>query len=753
MAAIGALLCVMCAGVAILRRVDLPAPAIWLLVLASACFAIAAGEPRWNRPHQGVVNVLVDLSPSTRTADYRQRKSLDLRIAQLLGNAKYHLSCFADGSVKSDPAGPILADVPCEQTVLPPLDGDAVLLFGDMRCPLPEAGSPTYVVIDPGLEQPNDAAVTRLELRGNEAAATIRNSGPMRALTISGANDPSPFFAPAGSYTVDRALHSDLTSVTAQLSAGDAWPDNDALSAIPLPPATAQRWWVGASGAGAEWQSFSPETLPTDAGAYLAPAVIVLDNIAAAQLDDVRQQRLRQYVSELGGGLVIIGGNHAFAAGRYVGSVLENLSPLASVPPRPTMRWSLIVDGSGSMSAQEAGGTRWRTAIAALTGVLPHLPPDDLVDVGSFAEKLTWWVSGKTVKQMKEQSLPPADVYPHGPTNLEPVLFQIANAAGGTMPRQLLVISDADVQIDQPDTLIGLLRRKQIHLDVLAIGAGSGLSTLRHIAASTDGAVVQQLDPRRWATGAAELLGIAMANNFEHSTISIQFENELSNLAPHSVDGWNRTWLKSDARELAGANADGLRVPMAAMWSAGEGRAAALGFDASSEEVDAMVKLVVQLPRDPRFTTTWQIGSELGVSVDAVEGKTYLNDQAITLRLLPAASGTGATQSVVPQVEPGRYDVQLPAPRSPVFAEVRANGNVIDRIAVAGRYAPEFDEIGNDHAAMQTLAERTGGQVISPAVKRPIDFRWPRRSETVTSWFAGMGAVLVAAGLIRWRLR
>jgi len=748
----GASLAIITFCVVLLRRVDLPQTALWPLFFASACFAAAAGDPRWNRPREGVANVLVDLSPSTRTADYRQRQQLDARIAELLGNAKYRLSFFADGILTPAPATPTLADVACEKTVLPPLEGDVVLVFSDMRCALPDAGPPTYVVIDSALEQPIDAAVTRLEIRGNQASAALRNAGQPRALTITGANNSSPFLAPAGSYTVDRTLRSDASGVTAQLSPGDPWPENDALSAIPLPAAVAQHWWVGSSSAGADWKSFTPDALPTDAGAYLAPAVIVLDNIPAAQLDDVRQQRLRQYVGELGGGLVILGGNHAFAAGRYVGSTLENLSPLASVPPRPTMRWSLLVDGSGSMSAQEAGGTRWGAAVSALANLLPHLPPDDLVDVGSFAEKLTWWVTGKTVRQTQEQTLPPNDVYPHGPTNLEPVLLQIAGAADGTMPRQLLLISDGDVQIDQPAALIDLLRRKQIRLHVLAIGNGSGLATLRHIAAATGGAVVQRMDPRQWSSGAAELLGSAMATNFQHTAVSIRFENELADLPPRSVDAWNRTWLKNDAHELAGANANGMRVPLTATWNVGEGHVAAAAFNATNESLEALVKLVTQPPRDSRFTVVWQIGPSLGVRVDAVDGKTYLNGQSVTLRLFRTGPSGGESEATVPQVEPGRYALQIPAPRSPVFAELRVHGNVIDRVAVAGRYAPEFDAIGNDHAAMRMLADRTGGDVITPAMKRPIDFHWPQRSEPISSWLAGLGGVLAACGLVCWRL-
>jgi hypothetical protein len=749
----GALLCILAIYIARLRRVDLPQTSRRLLFLAAGCFAIAAGEPRWNWPRAGVVDVLVDVSPSTRTADYRRRAALNARISELLGHANYHLNFFADGIVNPDLQQKTLPDVPCEKTSLPPLDGDAVLLFSDARFAIPDAGPPVYIAADPALEQPTDATVTRLEIRGDDASVSVRNTGPPRALTISGAVDPRPIVAPTGSYLVDRKLRSDAASVTAHLSGNDAWPENDVLTAIPLPPKNAQRWWVGSSDPGAGWTFFTPQSLPADAVGYLAPALIVLDNVSAAQLDETRQQRMQQYVTALGGGLIIRSGDHAFGAGKYVGSTLETLSPLASVPPRPTMRWSLLVDGSGSMSEAVSGGTRWSLAIASMLAVLPHLPPDDLADVGSFAQSLTWWTSGKSVSQARQQTLPPSDVSPHGPTNLEPVLLEIAGRPDEDMPRQLLLISDADVQIDHPDALISMLRKKQIQLHVLAIGDGGGLAILRHISAATGGAVLQKIDPAQWANGAAELLGSAMPSNWERKSVMVRFGGQLAGLPNQTVSGWNRVWLKDGATELAGASDAATHVPLAATWNVGDGHVAAAAFAASGEEMEKLAGLVTQLPRDPRFTVTWQIGAILGVSVDAVSGKTYLNDLPVSLRLIPT-SPTGVThEDVVPQIEPGRYALQLPSPREPRFAEVAVRGRVIDRIVVAGRYAPEFEEIGNDHAAMRTLARRTVGEVISPANHRPIDFNWPRRAVPLSSWFAALGALLMAVAIVLWRLQ
>jgi hypothetical protein len=82
---------------------------------------------------------------------------------------------------------------------------------------------------------------------------------------------------------------------------------------------------------------------------------------------------------------------------------------------------------------------------------------------------------------------------------------------------------------------------------------------------------------------------------------------------------------------------------------------------------------------------------------------------------------------------------------------LRAGGSVIARFAVAGRYPPEFDRIGNDLAALSRLTQQTGGELIRPDQKSPIDFRFPVRSMPLDSWLAILGAVFIAAALVRWQ--
>ncbi len=266
------------------------------------------------------------------------------------------------------------------------------------------------------------------------------------------------------------------------------------------PPAS-EKWWIGENSPGDDWKSLQPRRVSSLAQDYLAPAVIVVENEPADRFTPSQLDCLMQYVRDLGGSLLIVGGDHSFAAGEYEGSELERLSPLASSPPTPTTRWIILVDGSGSMS-QEAGGgiSRWQMATQAADHLLPALPPADPVEIGQFSDSVRWWLQA-TAADAAMAALPPADAVPHGPTNLESALNQIAGDATGALPTNLLLLSDCDTTLDHPTELADLLAGKKIRLDVLAIGDGSALGTIRGICAATGGQIIESTSIRASGRG------------------------------------------------------------------------------------------------------------------------------------------------------------------------------------------------------------------------------------------------------------
>lgn len=737
------------------RRLHLPLHAGALAMAGMLLLALAAAGVTWHRPSPQHVLVMVDLSPSTRTAAYRDRATLQRRVAQLIGSSPYRIITFAQTTAPLDPAASQLADLPAGRTVFSPPAASAVVLFSDARFQAPLLLPPTFVVVDPALEAPTDAAIADIEIRPDEAAVFTRNAGEKRLLSLSGVGGASTATAPNGGIVITRPLVDAATQIVARLAPGDAWPENDALPSFAPPPESAVRWWVGADAPDGSWRRIAPGALPTDTAAYLRPAVIVLNNIPAAELSAVQQQRLEQHVRDLGGGLLILGGEQAFAAGGYAGTVLERLSPLASTPPEPTTHWILLTDSSGSMNQPAGGSTRFRFAADAVGGVISSLPPDDLVSVGGFARGITWWARNTHAKDAAGRRLPPGSAGPRGPTDLEPALREVTGAVDPTLPKQLLLMTDGNAEVEDPDAIAAEFREKDIRLHLLLIGDDSApaVDAMRQIVNQTGGTAIEELEPRRWAQAVRQMLQAAAPDLLVRDPVDVQFVGRLSGLPSRRVDLWSRTWLKDGSTLLALTQRGNEAPPLAALRE-GDDRIAAAAFQPNSAELTALVDLVERPPRDPRFSATWHTGSRLRVTVDAVDGETYLNGEQLEFQMLPLTSGgTAAAPIVLPQTGPGRYELEIDAPTSPALATLTHAARVIARRALPGRYPAEFEEIGNDRNAMQDLAARSGGAVIEPDDTRPIDLPHPRRPVSLTSPLAALGALLIALSLITWRLR
>lgn len=733
--------------VVLIRRPAVPLTTHVLSLIGLILLSLATGGAYWQRARGGEVLVMLDVSPSTRTATYRDRAALDRRLHELLGDTPCHLILFA-GNQQPDRGDAVLADLACDHTVFAPPTAEAILLFSDARFESPPFAPRTFIVIDPALEQPSDAAVETLQIRGRELVARVNVAGKPRKLSLQGTTTTQPIRIDAASRIINRAIKAE--SASAQFSMGDPWPENDGLWINVPPPTQSEKWWWGAS-APPGWREFDPSALPVSGTSYLAPAVIVLNNLPTVALSAVRQP-LQQYVRDLGGSVVILGGDHSFAAGDYGGTALEAMSPLASHPPQPAMQWIILVDGSGSMGEATPEGSRWQVATMAVKQLLPHLPPEDIAMPGSFAGRITWWSSGKSVRETMTLPLPPIDLSPRGPTNLQQALVDITRSAAGDMPKRLIIITDADASIENPQSIATEMKLKNLSLHVLAIGQGSGLTAMREIAVATGGSVVSVDAAKSWSAGLLDLSRGSFPKRVEKTELPVRFISPL-NLPARRVALWNRVWMKSDATALAEAVLPSEKLNPAARWRLGAGEVASVGFAATTAEAVAIADLIARPPHDPRFHVTWDTGRKLQVSVDAIDAKTFLNGQALSLELIDAQEGAKVTSHALPQTAPGLYQLTLPAPRRPMFASVRHGGTQLDQIAVAGRYAPEFDAIGNDHTAMHELAQRTGGQVIDPRQNKPIDFHWTRHDLPLESWLAGIGSLFIALGLVKWRMR
>src|SRR5262249_29927256 len=146
----------------------------------------------------------------------------------------------------------------------------------------------------------------------------------------------------------------------------------------------------------------------------------------------------------------------------------------------------------------------------AVVSLVRELPKSDLVSIGSFARELRWWSVAKTAQDTAVMKLPPADVEPTGPTNLEAALRQIVQSLPTSPPVDLLVLTDAEAEWAEANKLAAELKDHHVRVNALLVGAVQSESPLQQLVSSTGGQLVEETDAQKWVLDARRMLRAAM---------------------------------------------------------------------------------------------------------------------------------------------------------------------------------------------------------------------------------------------------
>ncbi len=241
-------------------------------------------------------------------------------------------------------------------------------------------------------------------------------------------------------------------------------------------------------------------------------------------------------------------------------------------------------------------------------------------------------------------------------------------------------------------------------------------------------------------------------SSFSPPKRALNFLADLASLPARNATSWNRTWIKKNAQILATTAINGETIPLAGIWPLGTGRVAATGFLPNATERSRLSNLLSRPPRDPRFTVSWGIDSRLTVRVDAASDKAAINGLNLRLEITPDEGLKKPANFIIGQTAPGRYEWVGDALRLRSFASVYRDAQLLDRVALPARYAPEFDAVGNDYEAMSALARQTGGKVIDGNQKKAIEFEFSARPLSLAPILCGVGTLFLLGGLAVWRL-
>lgn len=653
-----------------------------LLWSGATCLALAAWGMvfPWSRP--GKVVVMVDQSLSTRTAAYHDSTYFNRTVARLLGRTPFEVRNFADGN--TDASDLVTTD---RTTFTSPADAAAVLLFSDGQFELPASAPPTFAVVDPALSQTNDARVSQLIHRGNRVIATISNQGDARHLSIGSSTST------IGPGERAIAMNNPGADVSAQLNAADAWPENDSVRLARGQSATLQRWTIGAPVAG--WEQLTPEQLLSRRDELIDVEALA---IASGAVDETCAPVLSAYVNDLGGTLILQGDPVHFPPS------VRRLSALSDVPPTSPAQWIILLDASGSMATHN----RWPTAVAAARTAIPFLPDNATIRIAAFNDQLRPLAT--LTPESRDESVSFNTLAPGGPTRLQQALEALSQEPGD-VPTRILLLSDADADIQGVETLSKSLQSRKISLFLLATAPVTPNALIRALCEQTGGAVIEENDLEKWSKSMVDLANLARGDRGPQPASTIAFSGDLSSLSARSARPWFNSWLKSDARALTST------VPMAARRTVGLGTVASFAFALQPDELDAAARAFSSRTSDPRVRIRWNDDTQR-IRIELADAGQSIHGVNLIVRL---ANGSSSAERDIPEIGPGQYAINIPRSTSSTRVAIRWGDRVIARHVFAGRYAPEFEAIGMNISNLTELAHRTGGAVVPADQRSALD--------------------------------
>ncbi|MGE3108201.1 MAG: VWA domain-containing protein [Phycisphaerales bacterium] len=494
--------------------------------------------------------------------------------------------------------------------------------------------------------------------------------------------------------------------------------------------------------AGLDVTIVTPDGIPSDALRLQAYDLVILDNVPADAFEKPAQEMLAAYVTEQGGGLVMIGGRQSFGAGGWKGTAIEPILPVQLDLPEklivPAVAIVFVLDNSGSMRRHVMGSTRTQQYIANEGAAIAvrSLDKTDLVGVVTFNNQYDVLVR----LSKNTDSLRTADairsIRPDGGTNIPPALEEAGRQLDTVTAdfKHVIVLTDGRSQNkDELPGLAGRLKEKGIHVTTIGIGDDCDEATLRAMASRGDGVFYPVSDPTtlpRIFVRAVRVVRSPMVREARFTPVPLATGSAIIEKLPSPIPplgGISLTQPRGDPL-VTTAMLHPAGEPVLAHWNVGLGRVAAFTSGAaewSSEWIPTptykqfwtdLARLISRPESDRAQELTIEaVGSDLHIRLDATSPEGKPLDLLSVPGWLYAPSGE-RTPIRLSQTGPGAYEttVRAPASGNHVVALAPRLGNkalppVIGGISRASGI--EYRRLQSNIGLLEEIAARSGGRV------------------------------------------
>ncbi|HEC24191.1 MAG TPA: VWA domain-containing protein [Chloroflexi bacterium] len=512
--------------------------------------------------------------------------------------------------------------------------------------------------------------------------------------------------------------------------------------------------------------------LPTDFATLSGYQSVVLVNVPARNLGPARMQILQTYVRDLGGGLVVIGGPHAYGVGGYFMTPLEETLPvemqLRDQERLPQLTVVYVIDRSGSMADTSVGGIpKIELAKEAILRSINLLGPLDRVGVVAFDENATWVVELGPADNRREISRLVGSLRAGGGTDIYAGVLAVSRVLPddpGQLRHVVLLTDGGADPSGNADLVRRMYEEEGITFSVIAIGQGYA-PWIEELPQLADGRFHYAYDvstiPEIFSeeTVIATRAYVIEEEFFPSLTSSSPIMNGIS--ATPSLLGYVGTSIKPAAQQILATDQDD---PLLAAWQYGLGRAVAWTSDATG-------RWAVNWVGWPDFARFWsqavrwtitegvnqnvevrivQEGESVRVVVDALaDDGSYLNGLEMQANVI--APDLSTVPLTLHQVAPGRYEGTFePEDEGAYFVRVAGTDPDGEGGAALAQtsgwvlaYSPEYRSLEGDPDYLAYIASLTGGSVLQDsAAVFAHNLNAGRASQPVWPW------LLLAATLL-----
>ncbi|MDY7110581.1 MAG: VWA domain-containing protein, partial [Planctomycetota bacterium] len=534
----------------------------------------------------------------------------------------------------------------------------------------------------------------------------------------------------------------------------------------------------------------TPEALPGDLLSLQNYDLIILDNVPAHELTPEAHALLARYVNDLGGGLIVLGGENSFGAGGWNGTALEKILPLELDPPRemrlPQAALVLVLDRSGSMNMHVAGAraTQQQVANEAAALAIESLRAESLVGVVVFNEFAREYVSLQRNDDPAAIARKVRGITAGGGTDIGPALRKartMLNAVEAERKR-VVCLSDGQSPTGGLDAIVRGMVADNIKLTTIAVGDRADQETMMRLAEIGRGEFYPVINPKalpQVLVDSVQIINKPLIKEVPFVPVVRPTGASLTigmREAPQ-LDGLVVTAPRDDPRAVIEmSHPDG--EPLLARWQAGLGRVAAFTSDLGGTWSQSWIDWPVAARF---FTQLVRTTARPAVSHEA-ELITNIRDGRLQITLEAAdpeegfldylqVEGTvytphGEPMPVrLPQTAPGRYETSIPARDTGNYIVAlnprRGSRQLAPVIGGASRTTgEEFRRYRSNLALLDRIVELTEGRRLSLAEPRAVDLfdrsGMPPSVSLLPAWrnvlWAGLVLLLldIAARRIAW---